>query len=875
MLIFKIIIISFLATTENPQTPFNVYFPPKNLPPISYTDEILPICVVGPPSTSFTLQILIKNSKDEVIHGFTPEKPMTQANSIYCCEISNFPPLRGFFTAEVTISNKNISNNWKIPFCRLERFSPGNRSFFSLRNPDPKLIPLFKLYWFDELVFPAEHPQLKDLVQSSISQGYKVSLDFDPNKFQSSLDALEHIYSQVGSYVTEWNFKIPQDKSLLNKLLQIITTNSRSSKVTLSLDTIESLPFIETLTANAQYPDINWCGSLELNEIKNLIEKFIEIRNESPEISVSITENNFPSATPEQFQKIWELLTLKPVKIKLPYHLIFQEKSPSPLLPFIIGISRLWNNEFEFVGWYKNEITSKACVFSTPGNWLLVFWGDQPLSVRGETLATTQGFDIFTNPSALPTLTNGTLTVDSKNIPSYLTGNCYEVIAESAQNSLKTLSEKMLSIDLSNTLPPAEIENIKAITQNPRELQNRVRMLSLIRFIPTTERYIITDPNWNKTGALFTYYLYDFLRKSCILEQVKTEPFREPFLDIKTRCEEHITIFLTGSSTNMETDKRANLIMKEVNKILELADKASTNGKRIEATALLYLAEGLALSLIEHLKTTPLMLAENKGPKQNQSPDSQDTSSPVSNSQVSEKLPKDKSKSDSLYTVTPGDTPEKIAKKFGVPTKELLLANNLTEKSVIRVGQKIKIPTKDVTGEIQSPQIIEKASNQPEEKDVVTEFTQKNEEKAEQPKEDSQPSDVIIYKIQPGDTPATIAKKFNLTPEVLMKFNNITDPTKLRVGQELRIPTSEPKSSEKTSPEPEEKKQPKTDSETTTAPQKEEDIIHIVQKGDNPYTLSKKYGVPIEEILKANNLTSKSILQIGQKLTIPKARKQE
>ena len=46
---------------------------------------------------------------------------------------------------------------------------------------------------------------------------------------------------------------------------------------------------------------------------------------------------------------------------------------------------------------------------------------------------------------------------------------------------------------------------------------------------------------------------------------------------------------------------------------------------------------------------------------------------------------------------------------------------------------------------------------------------------------------VLSYIVQPGDTLGAIAKKYNVTIEQLMKWNNITNPDILMVGQQLVI----------------------------------------------------------------------------------------
>ena len=46
---------------------------------------------------------------------------------------------------------------------------------------------------------------------------------------------------------------------------------------------------------------------------------------------------------------------------------------------------------------------------------------------------------------------------------------------------------------------------------------------------------------------------------------------------------------------------------------------------------------------------------------------------------------------------------------------------------------------------------------------------------------------MLPYVVQAGDTLSAIAKKYNVTLEQLMKWNNIKDPNLLTVGQRLVI----------------------------------------------------------------------------------------
>ena len=46
---------------------------------------------------------------------------------------------------------------------------------------------------------------------------------------------------------------------------------------------------------------------------------------------------------------------------------------------------------------------------------------------------------------------------------------------------------------------------------------------------------------------------------------------------------------------------------------------------------------------------------------------------------------------------------------------------------------------------------------------------------------------ILPYRVQPGDTLGAIAKKYHVTLEQLMAWNNIKDPNYLVVGQQLKI----------------------------------------------------------------------------------------
>ena len=99
------------------------------------------------------------------------------------------------------------------------------------------------------------------------------------------------------------------------------------------------------------------------------------------------------------------------------------------------------------------------------------------------------------------------------------------------------------------------------------------------------------------------------------------------------------------------------------------------------------------------------------------------------------------------------------------------------------------------------------------------------------------------YVVQKGDSLYSIANKLGTTVSELKKENNLTTNT-LQIGEVLRIPTKEIYEGEEN--------------------------VYIVKKGDTLYSIAAANNTTVDELKKANNLTS-NILSTGQLLKIPSA----
>lgn len=114
-----------------------------------------------------------------------------------------------------------------------------------------------------------------------------------------------------------------------------------------------------------------------------------------------------------------------------------------------------------------------------------------------------------------------------------------------------------------------------------------------------------------------------------------------------------------------------------------------------------------------------------------------------------------------VHKVAPGETASVIASKYGVKTADLLAANHLTAKSVLRIGQSLNINNaargtsqRDRSSDIQ-----------------VAEATSKK----------------VVHTVTAGQNPSSIARRYGVNVKDLFKWNNWSDAHVLRIGDEVSI----------------------------------------------------------------------------------------
>ncbi|HTQ50107.1 MAG TPA: LysM peptidoglycan-binding domain-containing protein [Candidatus Acidoferrales bacterium] len=116
-------------------------------------------------------------------------------------------------------------------------------------------------------------------------------------------------------------------------------------------------------------------------------------------------------------------------------------------------------------------------------------------------------------------------------------------------------------------------------------------------------------------------------------------------------------------------------------------------------------------------------------------------------------------------------------------------------------------------------------------------------------------SSAVEYTIAKGDMFSTVAKRFHVSIKAIIEANPDVDPTRLRIGQKIQIPTSSSLTAAGTAT-------------TTTTEGATRDTAYAVQSGDTLSRIAGRFGTTPKAIRQENGLTTDRIVT-GQILKIP------
>jgi LysM repeat protein len=130
------------------------------------------------------------------------------------------------------------------------------------------------------------------------------------------------------------------------------------------------------------------------------------------------------------------------------------------------------------------------------------------------------------------------------------------------------------------------------------------------------------------------------------------------------------------------------------------------------------------------------------------------------------------------YTIVSGDTLFRIALRNNISLAALLSANNLSETSIIRPGQVIQIPGCGAQA----------TATPPPPSDVIAPVEPNAAPATLESGVPSAAASQAVHRVRAGDTLYDIAVRYGVTIRAILAINNIPNPDRLQIGQEIIIP---------------------------------------------------------------------------------------
>ena len=215
------------------------------------------------------------------------------------------------------------------------------------------------------------------------------------------------------------------------------------------------------------------------------------------------------------------------------------------------------------------------------------------------------------------------------------------------------------------------------------------------------------------------------------------------------------------------------------------------------------------------------------------------------------------------HTIEQGQFLNRIAAQYNTTVAKILELNPGLDPDKIQTGQKIKVPA-SASSKAEKPATEKRAT-------------------------EVKSSEVVEHTIVSGDSFGKLAGKYNTTSAKIQELNPGLDPTKLQIGQKIKVPANGTVKSEKPTTEkapekvaektaektPEKEAAPaaeKPSTETTTSSKavvKSEYIEHTVAAGEKFSHIVVKYRTTTVRILKHNPGLEPAKVRPGQKIRIP------
>lgn len=189
-----------------------------------------------------------------------------------------------------------------------------------------------------------------------------------------------------------------------------------------------------------------------------------------------------------------------------------------------------------------------------------------------------------------------------------------------------------------------------------------------------------------------------------------------------------------------------------------------------------------------------------------------------------------------VHKVKSGETVATVAKKYGVTSEVIRSANRLSTRTRVKSGATLYIPVSRTL-----PASVFRAPEP-----IVTAATTTR-----------------THIVRKGETLSGIAKRYGVSVASLRSTNRLSSKATVRSGQKLLVRRSGSTASSV--------RRASASASRTTAPAARATggRTHVVKSGDTLGAIATRYGVGQTALLRANGLSARSTIKVGQKIRVP------
>ncbi|MBI1319908.1 MAG: LysM peptidoglycan-binding domain-containing protein [Candidatus Hydrogenedens sp.] len=780
--------------------------------PYSYVDEPLVVEVVPDFSGTARLSGTVETESKEQAARFDEGELSFAAGRPYWFALKNLPERTGFFSLQVSIDVPEGAQELRQTFSRVRRTAGEyHLPLFGVQAGDsPEVLRALKGIPLSTLRVDMTQEGALERAKRYLDAGFQIVPYVDATAVPDPAEHVAQLAAELCDGVARWEVYAGDSVPVLASIIQALRTAGCATPLTMAARDVDQFDAMMKKGLGNVVRSVAVSANGQAGWTVEAVHRMAEHAGFEDWTLYAMLDATAESGDqPSLLKSIFRAWAQGYAEVGFNASAVYGDNGLSRVFNQLNALTyRLGPMRFAGSLPLKAEITNY--LFTSGADWYLALWSegaDQSVVLQPGDAMRVEAFDQYNNSVAITAQDNGDLQINATQRPVYLTGRGGKFFEQAARaQAIKLASQLVQRKDIADAIGNEVRLAVAAVPGNKGMLKEREQFFTLIRTLPRIEQQWHAGDLPRPVAASTIAHLTRLIRQLAVMEQLRGEPFIEPLSDTLARCKEYQAFYLTSSSGSDDTFERGDWLLNEVRRLMDEAQSLSDAGRRIEASAVAALAEWRARGL--------------------------------------------------EFAAQAGD-PVQVAE---APVEEVAL-------------ELPAVPPAPVPG---AP--------------------------AESTEGEGIPGETIIHSVQRGDTLGGIAAKYKVGLSDLLKWNKLTTKSTLRIGQKITIQGSEPAAAPTPpapapepeaspvapapvpeaasapepapAPEPERESEPAPAPEPKPVPEAQQEVpagastVHVIKRGDTLGGVADKYGVPLSDLLKWNNLTRRSTLNIGQEIKI-------